>query len=790
MKTKLVILGQTPPPFHGQAVGTQMLFDHEWNDYDAECIRMAYSDEIIDVGKFRFSKISHLFSLIRKTRKALKGGKDPILFYPPSSAKWTPFLRDVVFLAATRGLAKDTVFIFHAAGLAEFTQAGPLRKFLSWIAYRKASFAFEVTREAISPHETFQVRRWQWCPCGVAVPTMSSRSAGRGEDALNVLFVGSLQEGKGVLEIVKTALVLRDRGHGGKFVFNVVGRWSSDRFEHEVTSLIEKEGLGDTVRILGERSGDAKWECYAQADIFFFPSHYSSEASPIVLMEALGAGLPIVSTDWRGIPAILDELPGTYACPIKSPEAYADALIELSSDRAKLTSYAEELRKSYEARYCPEHFLGKIESGLRQVRDDGRKRPSVHVRRATVELNIEPAPDARVVIQVFNQYRDRGGEEIWVDKMFRLSTPELLIHDVRFFSSAWKRKDGPSLVKQCLLCWDNPSSRQVLAREIADLKPDALVFHNIFPVGSFGLYDEAKKAGIPVIQIVHNFRPFSPSGALWVDGAVRDEALRGNPWPEIRAGAWENSRVRTALAAFLFGRLRRSGKLNAIHVWVAISHFMRRTLEEVELPSGRLATLRHCWELTPRSPQDEGDYYLFLGRLVSEKGVRTLLNTWRILEKELGKDCPKLVIAGSGPMEKFVVSDSRESEFIEFASFVNGDEKTALISRCRGLIAPSLWWEPLGLIVYEAFAEGRPVLVANSGGLVEMVRESGGGRLHTPGDEVNLATDVKALEHMGTQGRAELGEKGYAWMQENTSVDAWRAELSAIIDSSQKPQPK
>lgn len=48
----LLLVGQTPPPWHGQAVGTNLLFDHDWGMREVTTLRMAYSDEMHSVGRF------------------------------------------------------------------------------------------------------------------------------------------------------------------------------------------------------------------------------------------------------------------------------------------------------------------------------------------------------------------------------------------------------------------------------------------------------------------------------------------------------------------------------------------------------------------------------------------------------------------------------------------------------------------------------------------------------------------------------------------------------------------
>ena len=62
----ILIVGQTPPPYHGQAVVTAMLFDHDWGDLKVERLRMSYSDSIDAVGKLAPGKLLHLLSLILK----------------------------------------------------------------------------------------------------------------------------------------------------------------------------------------------------------------------------------------------------------------------------------------------------------------------------------------------------------------------------------------------------------------------------------------------------------------------------------------------------------------------------------------------------------------------------------------------------------------------------------------------------------------------------------------------------------------------------------------------------
>lgn len=378
-KPSLLLMGQTPPPWHGQAVATQILFDHDWPDFEVHRLRMEFSEEMHEVGRFQWKKISHLYDLIRKARRLLKSNPGSILFYPPASAKWIPFLRDVFFLGCVRHLAGRTLFIYHASGLPVFATAGWVRRRLSQWVYHRADMSLEVAQEPVPPHKVFRAKSWQWCPCGIAVPEMPE-AAKNPARPLDVLFVGSLQEGKGVLQILDTAAILRDQGHAAAFRFRIVGKWISAEFEKQARETHRQLELDGLVEFVGELTGDRKWEAYAGADVFFFPTHYASEATPIVIMEALGAGLTVISTRWAGIPAMLEGCRTAELLPIQSPPTYAEALLKTLSGKERLPEKSTESRTFYQNHFLPRRFVERVEGALKILGTDaGRRALSIRV---------------------------------------------------------------------------------------------------------------------------------------------------------------------------------------------------------------------------------------------------------------------------------------------------------------------------------------------------------------------------------------------------------------------------
>ena len=379
------------------------------------------------------------------------------------------------------------------------------------------------------------------------------------------------------------------------------------------------------------------------------------------------------------------------------------------------------------------------------------------------------------LLHIFNRYIDFGGEEMVYEKVLR-ETEDLFYNSSYLRSSSeWTGNGAPSKTSQLRAFFFNPETIKDLE---AHAGTDCVIAHNIYPVISPSLYSYCKDQEVPVVQFIHNFRPFSVGGGCWAKGEVCDAGLDGRLWPEVWRGAWQGSRLKSALMAFTLRRAQK--KLDVVKRWIAISDFMRTSFIRAGVPAERVVTLRHSWDAMPSLPdtRDNG-YYLLLARLIPEKGIETALDAW----EKMGGDAPRLVIAGTGPLEKRVQELAEKSDGkIEFAGFVDGNRKRELISNCRAMLAPSIWWEPLGLVTYEAYDYGKPMIAAASGGLTETIIDGVTGYLHTAGDAESLVRSVGNVESLSAEERTQMGREGRNWLLENADPEKWKSDFKRIID--------
>jgi len=721
-KQSILLMGQIPPPWHGQAVATQILFDHDWPDFDVHRLRMEFSEEMQEVGRFHWKKIGHLFELIVRARRILKCHPGCILFYPPASAKWIPFLRDVVFLASVRYLAGSTIFIYHASGLPLFVGGSHFRRLLGSRYYQKADVSLEVAQEAVPPHEVFAAKSWQWCPCGIEVPELE-RGERPANGPLSVLFVGSLQEGKGVIEILRTASLLKQQGREQDFKFRLVGKWFSKEFEQEVHQLRSELGLEAIVEFAGQLIAEEKWRAYTAADVFFFPTHYSSEATPIVLMEALGAGLPVISTRWAGIPAMLDGCQSACLLPIRSPDQYAAALADLFSRGRENVETVEASRLFYQKHFLPRRFVERVEKAFHGAVALGHREP--HGAGAADVLTAAAVP-----LQVTAYLADQNPGH---DRSFGISRmSQVVLHALQISGkvaietiASRTSQQAPDSVKSTrILPW---GTRRKWVRLLTDH------FHPLF---------KSRKREPELYYFPKGYLPLMSSFCRPSVVTIHDTIIQYDEdhYPEWRS-RWEYG----YWAIMLKHTLRKADRI------LTVSESSKRQIREFmkrHRIQAKEITVTHepcLYEEVPQplNPAKE-NYVLHLASCEPHKRTANLVRWWREAESQ-GISLPMLHLIGATPPE--VTSFLVGSRTITKRPFLEDSALQAAYLGARALILPSEI-EGFGLPALEAYYLGTPVCFVKGTSVEEVLgvaTDKGGFSLNSRDSLFSALTEVMTM---------------------------------------------
>lgn len=154
----------------------------------------------------------------------------------------------------------------------------------------------------------------------------------------------------------------------------------------------------------------------------------------------------------------------------------------------------------------------------------------------------------------------------------------------------------------------------------------------------------------------------------------------------------------------------------------------------------------------------KGNYLLFYGRLAPEKGVMTLINTWKRLPKNI-----RLKIIGEGAMSAMIKNELKVNNLsnIEFLGFRKGEELFDYIRNASFVLVPSEWYENNPLTIVEAYSSGKPVIGSNIGGIPELILEGKTGYLFSMGDSAELEDKIIKAVNMRDDEYLEMSETAY-----------------------------
>jgi glycosyltransferase involved in cell wall biosynthesis len=305
----------------------------------------------------------------------------------------------------------------------------------------------------------------------------------------------------------------------------------------------------------------------------------------------------------------------------------------------------------------------------------------------------------------------------------------------------------------------NPAAARGAHEAIARFHPDVVHSHKLYPQLSVAPIVIAARAGLPVVQTLHDYELLSASALDHTGRSVDRDESRAS----YRVLNTATFPVRRMIHA------RRVSAFIACSRFVAGRYRSRRGTESTVMPYFVEAPGRATIGFAER------DGVLFVGRLHEEKGVRDVIG--------LAERLPAIhvSIAGYGPLEAFVAEAERRLANLRFLGRQGRSKLWDLLERARVAVMPSRWQEPGGIAALEAMAVGTPVVAYANGGLAEYVAGTGGGRVVAP--DVDALAEAVGRVHGQEEDWRERSEAAIAGIARLHNADAYVSRLEALYRS-------
>lgn len=349
-----------PPPVHGASMVGKYIHDSAVinNTFKCHYLNLALAKDLNDIGKGRIKKLKDFYKQLKQIRKQIKN-IEPQLCYVTPNAKGGAFYKDFFVVMLLKIMRQNVIVHYHNKGVAT-RQNRYFDNLLYSLFFKKLKVILLAENLYQDIKKYVNYKDIYICPNGI--PTHKNTPIFP-QNEFEILFLSNMMEEKGVWDLVEACTILKKKGKVIKCHF--VGKWS-DITEEKFNNTIKKQKLTDSVFAYGAKYGSEK-DCFLQkANIFVFPTYYNNECFPLVLLEAMEQGLPCISTNEGGIPAIIENGKTGYIIEKHSPKVIAEKIEYLMEHPQQCINMGEAGKE----KFFNEFTLDKFEIRMKNILKD------------------------------------------------------------------------------------------------------------------------------------------------------------------------------------------------------------------------------------------------------------------------------------------------------------------------------------------------------------------------------------------------------------------------------------
>lgn len=296
-KNKILCIVQLPPPVHGASIMNDNLVNGEIINkfFELIIVNQQFLKSIDKISKFSFEKLFKAFYYAYEIIKKIVTRK-PDLVYMTFAPKGFALYRDLGYSFIVKMLGKNIVFHLHEKGIKASSKNSSLRKILLRTAFKNESIIC-LSEKLVNEIEDVFVKTPYIVPNGIkCYKPLKKKTDPSLNNIAQILFLSNYMLNKGILNLLDALEILKKEGY--EYNARLVGG-PVDLSIDVLQNLINEKKLSGCVIATGPLFHDEKIIELQNADIFVLPS--KNEAFPLVILEAMQFGLPVVSTIEGGI---------------------------------------------------------------------------------------------------------------------------------------------------------------------------------------------------------------------------------------------------------------------------------------------------------------------------------------------------------------------------------------------------------------------------------------------------------------------------------------------------------
>ncbi len=340
----------------------------------------------------------------------------------------------------------------------------------------------------------------------------------------------------------------------------------------------------------------------------------------------------------------------------------------------------------------------------------------------------------------------------------------------KYFAQGFDLSENMSMWKKIRLLPKTIYNREAMKKMeklLIAQKPDIAHAHNIEHYLTPAIYKVLKKHHIPIVMTLHNYSVICPNYKLFVRGKICEQCKKTRYYKCFTNTCLKGSRAMSfvGMCDAYFNKIFKT--YECVDLFLAPSHFLKEKCVEFGMDPQKIEVVRNNYTpiniSTHEDLNEDGEYFLYFGRISDEKGIDQLINAVKKLYDTGKLKEKKLYIVGKGPEESTLraqVERLQLEDVVQFLGFKKGDALTQIIEKSLFVVLPSIWYENAPFAVLEAQSLQKPVIVSDLGGSRELIDEGRSGLVYKSNDVEDLANKMTKLLDKTVQKRQEMGIYG------------------------------
>jgi glycosyltransferase involved in cell wall biosynthesis len=361
-KKKILCIVQLPPPVHGVSLMNEYVINSRLlnENFDIRAIDLKFGKAIKDLEKFTFTKVYKSFTSGLQIVRNIVVFKPDLVYFTIAPAGFA-FYRDAFYVLLMKLFRSRILLHLHGKGIKRNTTDNNFKKNFYRLVLKKTKIICLSTELSKDIEEVYDDVPFI-VPNGIKDQPNSEFKTIPSSSTVRILYLSNFIKNKGILILLDALITLKNQGLS--FKASLVGA-PSNVTNNAIEEIITKNDLSSSVKIVGPLMGDDKFDAYREADLFVFPTY--NDAFPLVTLEAMQFGLPVISTFEGSIPDIVLDNETGILVERENANMLAEKIAVLLKDVSKMKTMGENGRRRFVNNYTLEHFENNIDQVFNRI---------------------------------------------------------------------------------------------------------------------------------------------------------------------------------------------------------------------------------------------------------------------------------------------------------------------------------------------------------------------------------------------------------------------------------------